>query len=207
MAINNLNLFYRTAGYTLIALKCVFLLSCQGRSGYTEPSNEFILQTKIEVGQLTNSSELQDYLESILLLDQKYRNLEINIVKEFGPDTDEYEDIWYMINKTDAENLVRIEAVFDKFGYPNIDSVGRTASHAPFLVVHHSSYYEPRLKHFSTFYKAYEDNNIKGGILEFYLDRMYHMKFNDSFIMEGNYRIEDKIDTMIVLLNLEDRIR
>ncbi|MCP4459682.1 MAG: hypothetical protein GY816_16900 [Cytophagales bacterium] len=112
-----------------------------------------------------------------------------------------------MIRKIDVDNLVRVESIFEKFGHPNIDSVGSSAAHTPFMVVHHSSLYESRLKHFETFYTAYRKGNLKGGSLEFYLDRMYRIKFRESLVITGAYRIEDKIDTMIVLLDLKDRIQ
>jgi hypothetical protein len=145
-------------------------------------------------------------LEDILELDQRYRIDSKNVIETFGYDSEEHRTISEKMQTTDAENYYRIDAVLKKFGYPSIDSVGEEAAKTPWLVIHHSPIYEHRVKWFPAIYSAYQDGNINESRMLLFLERMQHWKFKETFQMKSPYIIEDKIDTLISLLRLEEII-
>ena len=145
-------------------------------------------------------------MENIGQLDQQYRNEEAVILQQFGHDSKEHQEIWKKINKTDAENYFRVEAILNEFGHPNVDGVGKQAATTPWIVIHHSPLYEHRTKHFGMLYRAWLDGNLDDSAFDLFMDRMYRMKFNDRFDMPSPYRMEHKIDTLIKVLELEKLI-
>ncbi|MDN4165853.1 hypothetical protein QWY31_10080 [Cytophagales bacterium LB-30] len=55
-------------------------------------------------------------------------------------------------------------------------------------------------------YQAYLDGNLDDNAFELFMDRMYQRKFNESFNMPSPYRVEQKIDTLIKILELDGLI-
>ena len=48
-------------------------------------------------------------------------------------------EIWSLIIKTDSSNLIKVESIIKKYGYPGKSLVGEPTNTAVFLVVQHSS--------------------------------------------------------------------
>ncbi|MDW3190850.1 MAG: hypothetical protein R8G66_00710 [Cytophagales bacterium] len=88
-----------------------------------EPNEELLNKIEQEIQALTDHAKLQAYLDNILNLDQQYRIAAKQLVETHGYDSEAHQNMWKKINQTDTENYFRIVAVFEKFGYPNIDSV------------------------------------------------------------------------------------
>ncbi|WP_161889268.1 DUF6624 domain-containing protein [Pontibacter russatus] len=92
--------------------------------------------------------KLKSQLDSIGVLDQKYRNLlfeypeqsqKDSIAKTFGVPTSELWDyIQSNMMKTDSSNLVFIEEVFSKYGYPGKTLVGAKTNEVAWNVIQHS---------------------------------------------------------------------
>jgi len=188
-----------------------FALGCNFEIGNSQidkyqPTPEFQAKIYNEVDSINSSVELQAYLRQIYALDQKYRAEENDVLDKFGHDSKEYKQIWEKINQTDAENLVRVEYIFKKFGYPKRSEVGEIAASAPWFVVHHvSGDNAVREKHFKIIYRAYVDGNISGGQMDFYLGRMYRIKFGTYFNMPSQFKEHEKIDTLIQILELKKK--
>ncbi len=92
--------------------------------------------------------ELKNQLDSISVLDQKYRILlfdypehsqKDSIAKAFGISPSE---LWGYIQsnmlKTDSSNLLFIEEVFNKYGYPGKSLVGAKTNEVAWNVIQHS---------------------------------------------------------------------
>lgn len=173
---------------------------------YYEPNEDLLNQIEKEVQSLKNSAMLQAYLESILNLDQKYRIEAQKLVATHGYDSEAHQNMWKKINQTDAENYFRVVAVLRKFGYPNIDSIGIEAARAPWLIIHHTPHYEHKAEHFNIIYKAYLDGNVDENAMGLFMDRMHHMAFGEMFHMPSPYRMNDKIDTLVQVLSLEEQM-
>ncbi|MGA9240289.1 DUF6624 domain-containing protein, partial [Robiginitalea sp.] len=69
--------------------------------------------------------ELKSYLDSILVLDQKYR-------ANFSMDT------WGKQVKIDQENMVAIDSILGQYGYPGTSLVGPGTDRAAWYVIQHS---------------------------------------------------------------------
>lgn len=175
-------------------------------ASYYEPSSQFLKEIDLEVRSISNSNELTGYLERISELDQKYRIEENSILEDFGYDSKEHKNIWKKIHQTDAENYFRVGAILERYGYPKVDSVGKIAAKAPWIVIHHSPYYEHRVKHFKVIYLAYLEGDLEEDALGMLMDRMHVIKFNKTFQMSGPYDMSDRIDTLIEVLELEKQI-
>ncbi|MEM9859640.1 MAG: hypothetical protein AAF843_19970 [Bacteroidota bacterium] len=169
----------------------------------SEPTGELALAIKQEIQAISNASQLQQYLEKIHACDQLYRTEEKRILSDFGHDSPEYDQIWEIITQIDLDNYFRIQAVLDEFGYPEIDSVGETAAATPWLIIHHSPFYEHRVSNFNVLFNAYQKGDLGKNAFDLFLTRMYSMKYHKSFRMPSPYKIEAKIDSLIQILELE----
>jgi hypothetical protein len=107
-------------------------------------------------GQTTKVNfKLKDKLDSIFILDQKYRELlylcmdknkKDSISKSLSLSINEIDS--YIRNnmiKTDTLNLAFIESVINEFGYPGISLVGEGTNETAFYVIQHSNKIEKYL--------------------------------------------------------------
>ncbi|MGB5190164.1 BT_3928 family protein [Robiginitalea sp.] len=69
--------------------------------------------------------ELKSYLDSIMVLDQKYRG-------EFSPET------WGKQVKIDQQNMVAVDSIIGQYGYPGTSLVGPGTDRAAWYVIQHS---------------------------------------------------------------------
>lgn len=94
------------------------------------------------------NADLKKELDDILFKDQIYREFIDNNTTESRKNeiakltnySREYLDqnIWMLINKTDTENLLKIEKIINENGYPGKSMVGEPTNMAVFYVVQHS---------------------------------------------------------------------
>lgn len=70
--------------------------------------------------------ELKKSLDSVLVLDQKYR-------ADFSPDT------WKLQEEIDSSNTKYIESLFEEYGYPGKSLVGEPTNRAAWYVIQHSN--------------------------------------------------------------------
>ena len=81
---------------------------------------------------------LTQQLDSIYVEDQKYRQQISEIKAKYGWDSKEMSAQWAIINRVDAENLVKVKAILEKHGWLGEDIVGSDGNSALFLVIQHS---------------------------------------------------------------------
>jgi len=78
-------------------------------------------------------------LDTIFDEDQKYRQ-QINVIAtKYGWESKELKEHWKIINEKDSINLLKIEAILDKFGWLGPDVVGEQGNTALFVVIQHSN--------------------------------------------------------------------
>ena len=114
-------------------LTCTFLL--------------FLTVTFQSFGQNINE-KLKNELESIYVLDQKYRELlqfaqqpqkADSLSKVYQVEKSELSDhLWGLQSDADESNLERVEAIIKQYGYPGESLVGSPANEAVFYVIQHS---------------------------------------------------------------------
>jgi hypothetical protein len=95
------------------------------------------------------NEDLKKQLDSILVLDQIFREYLDNqttdlrkqeISKIVGYPKDYLDkNVWSLITKTDSINLLKVEKIVKKYGYPGKSMVGEPTNTTVFLVIQHST--------------------------------------------------------------------
>lgn len=145
----------------------------------------FLLTANVVIAQKKFNSVLKRQLDSVMVLDQKYRELLTQLVDPAKHDavakslsidpknvTGYY---WALQNKVDSSNVVFVEKVFDKYGYPGKTLVDTPANESAWYVIQHSKKigkYLPMMK------KAAEKGELPFHLYAMMLDRdlMYNGK-------------------------------
>jgi hypothetical protein len=176
---------------------CILLISVS----CTETPSQDPVMTEIKA--LDTNEKIQAYWEQLYELDQKYRKEESLIQQQYGYESPEHKEIIATIMRVDQENLEKVRKAIPVLGYPDPAILGKDASYTPWAVVHHAQGLGVREEFFPVMYQAWKEQKLDGGAMALYLFRMYQMKSGETFKMEGAFREEDQIDTLITLLELE----
>lgn len=92
---------------------------------------------------------LKKQLDSVMIVDQKYRSALSLLMSPASADsvakslnmtvTDANQHLWKLQNTIDSANIVFIERVLKKHGYPGKTLVGKKSSEAAWLIIQHST--------------------------------------------------------------------
>lgn len=175
----------------------VLLIGCR------QKGNTDIVDISKEISQLSTAEEREQYLINIYDVDQEVRGDRGNkILLEKGNMSKEYQKHTKEMMETDYQNLAKVEAYLKLYGHPSKLEMSWKAVLTPWLVIHHASDYEPRVRNFEYLYNAYENENLDEGKFSTFLARMYERKFGERLDMGGPYLEKDKIAIMIDKLEL-----
>lgn len=156
-----------------------------------------------EIRQLSTIKDKEKYLLNIYEVDQKIRGDKGDaILLEKGHASTEYQELLREMMEIDYRNLAKIEAYLKLYGHPLKAEMTEKAVMTPWLVIHHASDYEPRVRNYEFLYDAYKNENIDEGMFSMFLARMYERKFGERLDMGGSYLEKDKIAIMIEKLEL-----
>jgi len=115
-----------------------------------------IKSLKIKIDNILDKldPELITALKSIDEKDQRLRKKMLSVDLKNGPNSPEMKSLWEKQNKLDKENLIQLEAIIKKYGYPG-KTLAAHYSEVGFLVIQHSSLkvqerYLPLLKKLAT---------------------------------------------------------
>jgi hypothetical protein len=70
--------------------------------------------------------------------DQYIRGVRSDIQKEFGDKSSQMDSINKKMDKTDAQNLAKLEKIVSKYGWPKISDYGNMLTSIPFMVIQHT---------------------------------------------------------------------
>ncbi len=123
--------------------------------------------------------DLKKQLDSILFTDQIFREyLDVNTSQERKESiakitnytiTDLDNNIWKFINEADSLNLIKVENIISKYGYPGKTLVGEPTNTAVFFVIQHSSKIS---KYYPVIEKAAKTGELPFKYAAMMLDRM-----------------------------------
>ena len=82
---------------------------------------------------------IKEELEKIYDNDQKLRKEWDNLSKKYNRESDEIKIHLNKITKNQNNNLIRIEEIISKYGWPTKKEVGTKAIYAIWLVIQHSN--------------------------------------------------------------------
>lgn len=110
-------------------------------------------------------------LDSINVLDQKYRIQLDEIEEKYGRDSEEIKAQWKLIRETDSTNLITVKEILDTRGWLGKNVVGRTGNSTLFLVIQHSDL-ETQQKYLPMMREAVKAGNASGSSLALLEDRV-----------------------------------
>ena len=126
-----------------------------------------LIVVSLSYGQIQNKKDfyksLIAQLDTIHQEDQKYR-LRINeLLKKSRTESENIELITLheLMNEKDSINLVKIEKILNKYGWPGADVIGEQGNSTLFLVIQHSDL-ETQLKYLPMMREAVRIGNAKG---------------------------------------------
>jgi hypothetical protein len=135
-------------------------------------------RNKIKIDSLKLDFSLIKQLDTIDEKDQRYRG---ELMKQLTDS--QKKELWEKQTQLDKENLIAIEKIFEKYGYPGFSLVGVKHSSTAFMVIHH-----------------YPDIKIKEKYLPFLEEAVKKKKLSDGDLAALKHRIklyylEKKTDT------------
>jgi len=142
-----------------------------------------------------NTDELAKELDSIMVVDQKYRAQMQGVQQEYGWNSPEMTELWKKQSEIDESNLKRILEIIDLVdGYPGKSLVGNSSSKVTFYVLQHSpdSIQE---KYYDLIIKAAEENELDKRLAAMYQDR-YLMHRGEPQIFGTQIRSEYETDSL-----------
>lgn len=114
---------------------------------------------------------LIDELDSIFRDDQQYR-LRLGIMEaKFGRGSQELKIFWQSIAEKDSVNLLKVEAILEKYGWPGPRTISQQCSQAIFLVIQHADI-NTQEKYLPLMRAAVKDGKVSPGSLALLEDRI-----------------------------------
>ncbi|MDH5380458.1 MAG: hypothetical protein OEW75_06390 [Cyclobacteriaceae bacterium] len=147
-----------------------------------------------------NAFALAQELDSMYILDQYYRAQIDTLVKLYGWNSPEMNNMWEMQLPIDTSNYLRVQEIIDDLGaYPGKSIVGDTTCNAAFYILQHSP---------DSIQALYIDLILKGAI-DNELDRDAAAMYHDRYLMRKGenqiYGSQIKIDQVTYSLTGEKR--
>jgi len=142
-----------------------------------------------------NTEELAKELDSIMVVDQKYRAEMQDVQQEYGWNSPEMSELWKMQNEIDQSNLKRILEIIDQVdGYPGKSLVGISSSKVTFYVLQHApdSIQE---QYYDLIITAAKENELDKNLAAKYQDR-YLMHRGEPQIFGTQIRSEYETDSL-----------
>lgn len=142
------------------------------------------------------------FLEEINDRDQTARKNAQQIERQYGYDSDELRQANQKMSNADQENIKLIKAYLNQYGHPNLQEHGENATHAPWIVMHHSPHLSDRYDYFPYLYKNFISGDIDDGEYTFFLNRMYIMRYGERISWDRPFRVAEELDTLYSALEL-----
>lgn len=114
---------------------------------------------------------LMTELSTIEQKDQKHRKAMRAISKEYGWESSQMDSLWALQNFADSINIVRIEEIIAKHGYPGKSLVGKGQASTAFLVIQHADLVMQE-KYLSLLTEAADAGEIRWRSLALLIDRI-----------------------------------
>lgn len=129
------------------------------------------VQANKEKAEVNLDRSLARQLDSILDLDQRYRERIDEVEQAHGRESQEMKDLWRTMAATDSTNLIFVSRILDQRGWLGTDVVGEGGNSALFLVVQHADL-ATQEKYLPMMRDAVKKGNAKGSSLALLEDRV-----------------------------------
>lgn len=125
-------------------------------------------------GQVLDShtrAALRSELDSIFVLDQKYRLMMDSVENRYGRESKELQALWDITTKVDNQNLSRVTQILDRYGWLGPEEVGAKGNSTLFLVIQHSNQ-KTQEKYLPMMREAVQNGKARGSSLALLEDRV-----------------------------------
>jgi hypothetical protein len=158
----------------------------------------FFMFCSLVSGQDNKSfSDITNELLPLDHLDQQYRNQLDETIARFGVDSKEFKTLNKNMKTTDSLNLIKVEAIIDKYGWLGADKIGHQANSTLFMVIQHADL-ATQVKYLPIMREAVKKGDAKASSLALLEDRVamrqgkkqiygsqvsWNMKTNERFVI------------------------
>ncbi|MEM7367370.1 MAG: DUF6624 domain-containing protein [Bacteroidota bacterium] len=119
----------------------------------------------------TLNMPLKRELDSMMVLDQKYRKMMDSVSTEFGWQSPEMSALWAKQNAVDSSNTIRIEEIIAEHGYPGKSLVGDRSGEVAFFVIQHAEL-DIQEKYLDMMSEAADAGEVKWSLIAMLVDRV-----------------------------------
>lgn len=121
-----------------------------------------------EIKSLTNDSLKSAYLETIFYEDQKIRN---EWLESMNADSLTLKNVLKKVGYVDSINLLKVDCYLNLYHYPSRSKHSDLAVLTPWLVIHHATYNDVRIRNYSILLNAYSKEDVREEELKMYMAR------------------------------------
>ena len=155
----------------------------------------FVILLGCAPDRVVNYELLKNELDSIFIIDQKYRAEMQSVQQEFGWNSSEMSELWAKQNKIDSSILKRIVEIINEVdGYPGKSLVGHSASKTTFYVLQHAPDSVQEL-YYEMIIEAAKSDELDKRLAAMYQDR-YLMHKGEPQIYGTQVRLEFETDSL-----------
>ncbi|MBC3787903.1 DUF6624 domain-containing protein [Spirosoma utsteinense] len=88
--------------------------------------------------QLGINQSLKAQLQAIYTTDQQPRSRIDSLIRVYGQNSPQMQQLWQSIHREDSINLIKIEQIIQQYGYPGRRLVGAKLANTAWLIIQHS---------------------------------------------------------------------
>lgn len=121
-----------------------------------------------EIKLLNNDSLKTAYLEGVFFDDQKIRNEWLESIKA---DSTTLRNVLNKVRYVDSINLLKVDCYLKYYNYPNRSNHSNLAVLTPWLVIHHATYNDVRIRNYLVLLNAYYKEDLREEELKMYMAR------------------------------------
>lgn len=144
-----------------IKVLALFLISCIHTFG--QDTN-----ISLEVKSLVNDSLKSAFLENVFYEDQKIRT---EWLESMNADSITLKNVLNKVRYVDSINLLKVDNYLSSHKYPSRSKQTNIAVLTPWLVIHHATFNEVRIKNYQILLDAYLASDIREEELKMYIAR------------------------------------
>lgn len=127
--------------------------------------------TKSELATQPLNTKLRAVLDSMGHLDQLHRSAMGDLADKYGWNSPQLDSLWALQSEIDESNMLLLEEIIEKYGFPGRSLVGEDGSRNAFLILQHSGD-EMMDKYYELVVKAGENNELAMHRVAMFQDRV-----------------------------------
>lgn len=191
--------------YNIRFLACLFMIGFFFVSCDKPKSNA--QRTKIDYSALAKTLSSNEakigYLQGIESLDKETKKATIDALQKFGFESENHKKAKAEQVKAEKENIEKIEAFLNAWGYPNKRSLKINAADIVINLINESEDIDVVKRNFNHIYTAYSTDRLPGSKYTKYLNQYYQLATGESMNIPNPFTEAFEVDTLMRSLKLK----